>query len=139
MDIFNQYNKLPIPIMEYNDGESDVDLALYKPIGERVEEYIRSGEILEDNKRLQYHSDYLDLMNKDKNFVDPLTYRGYDRVDLELLHKEAIEEILERRRSGLSTDRGESQKSETTPEAVGQPEKPETPESPKEPNSEKKE
>ena len=100
---YSNFGILPEVEGEYNDGESDVDLALYMPIGRRIEEYIRAGENLEDTKRLQYHSDMLENLQDDK-YTDPMLYRGYDRTDLELMHKEAIEEILaSRRNSDLST------------------------------------
>jgi hypothetical protein len=81
---------------EYNSGESDVDIALYRPTAQRIEDMVHSGETLEDVRRLEYHTDYLNQLSLDDNFTDPLLYRGYDRVDLELLHKEAIEDIIER-------------------------------------------
>jgi hypothetical protein len=111
---------LPVIEGEYNSGESEVDLALYKPTTQRIDEYIRSGEILEDNRRLQYHSDQLENLDKD-DYTDPLLYRGYDRLDLELLHKEAIEDILSRRNTGLSSAQNEGDKGSRK-----EPEKPES-------------
>jgi len=92
----------PEVVPQYNSGESDVDIALYMPTTKRIEQYIRSGERLEDTRRLMYHTDYLQNL-EDDDFTDPLMYRGYDRVDLELLHKEAIEDILARRKQEFST------------------------------------
>ena len=92
----------PPVVMEKNSGESIVDTALYQPTKKRVEAYIRSGELLEDTRRLQYHTDMLENIKDIENFDDPLLYRGYDRLDLELLHKEAIEEIFSRRNPGFS-------------------------------------
>ena len=82
---------------EKNDGETMVDIAMYRPTSQRIKDYILSGERLEDMRRLQYHSDYLENMESD-NWTDPLLYRGYDKSDIMLLHKEAIEEIEARRR-----------------------------------------
>ena len=93
---------LPVVRPQKNSGESIVDIALYQPTSKRVEAYIRSGEILEDTRRLQYHTDMLENMKDIENFNDPLLYRGYDRMDLELMHKEAIEEIMQRRNPGFS-------------------------------------
>jgi hypothetical protein len=94
--------KLPVVEGEYNSGESEVDLALYKPTSQRIDEYIRSGEILEDSRRLHYHTDMLENL-EDSDYVDPLLYRGYDRSDLELVYREAIEDIRMRRRHGFSS------------------------------------
>lgn len=94
----------PIIQPEYNSGESDVDIALYKTTEQRIDEYIRAGENLEDQRRLQYHTDYLEKMKLDSNWTDPLLYRGLDRIELELMHQEAINEILERlKESDFST------------------------------------
>ena len=83
-------------VMEVNSGESEVDIALYRTTEQRIDDYIRSGEVLEDTRRLQYHSDYLDKMVDNPEWTDPLLYRGYDRLDLENFHKEAMEEIYSR-------------------------------------------
>ena len=101
--IYSHFNPTPV-VMEKNSGESEVDIALYKPTTKRIEEYIRSGENLEDLRRLQYHTDQLENIKDIDNFSDPLLYRGYDVLDIELIHKEAIEDIMTSRNSGFSTD-----------------------------------
>ena len=83
---------------EINGGDYLVDLALYKPTRKRIDEYLRAGHMLEDTKRVQYHSDMLDNMLSDPDWTDPLLYAGYDRIELEQLHKDAIEDIKERYR-----------------------------------------
>jgi hypothetical protein len=126
---YSCYGELPVVKGEDNSGESDVDLALYKPTSQRIDEYIRSGEILEDSRRLKYHTDMLENL-EDGDYVDPLLYRGYDRSDLELLHKEAIEDIFIRRRPGFSSasegaDEGPNKGPEEAPQKPGG--NPETP------------
>lgn len=113
--IFSVYNG-PAVVMEANSGESEVDIALYRPTKERIDDYIRSGEQLEDLRRLQYHSDYLsDLELNDENFTDPLMYRGLDRVDLEQMHRDAIADIQARisaRSSSAPAEKSEADSSE---------------------------
>lgn len=86
---------IPDVVPEKNSGESDVDKALFRPIKDKIKDYIRSGEMLEDMRRLQYHSDMLENL-ENSEYEDPLLYRGYDLADLQKLHKEAIEDIMER-------------------------------------------
>ena len=111
MKIYSQFDPHEL-VMEKNTGETEVDLALYRPTRKRIEDMIRSGETLEDVRRLRYHSDELNNMVDNENWEDPLLYRGYDRVDLEMMHREAIESILERRRH---TTVEQSKNEETNP------------------------
>ena len=119
MKICTQFEP-PEVVLEYNSGESIVDIELYIPTDKRIENYIRSGENLEDTRRLQYHTDYLENMVNNPNWTDPLLYRGYDTADLEQLHREAIQEILDRR-SGedLSTSPQGSDQSDIGSDPVG--------------------
>jgi len=102
MVIYTQFAP-PEVVFEENSGESNVDIELYRPISERIDSYIRSGEYLEDTRRLQYHTDYLNEMVNNPDWTDPLTYRGLDRVELELMHKNAIDDILQRMREENDT------------------------------------
>ena len=117
MKFYNQYLNRRNSVAEKNNGESIVDLSLYRPISKRIDDYIRSGETLEDTRRLIYHSDYLGRLYEDDKWTDPLMYRGYERVDIELYHKQMIDEITERRQTKavkeLSTVEGDK-----TPEEV---------------------
>ena len=128
--IKTQYDT-PKTVFEENSGESNVDKALFRTTKQRIDDYIRSGETLEDLRRLQYHSDYLEDMVNNPNWTDPLLYRGMDRSDIELYHQQAVRDIIERRRlPGVSTDavsgvdkKPEQGKSVVTPEANGSEQK----------------
>ena len=121
--IHTHFNPAPV-VFEENTGESCVDKALYVPTKLRIEQFIRSGENLEDLRRLQYHSDMLERAEDIENFDDPLLYRGHDITDYQLLHKQAIEEIMSRRNSGLSPAPSDGAE-KNSPESEGDGGKPE--------------
>ena len=121
---FSTHYSRPKTIPQENKGEYTIDKALYQPTKERLMNYIRSGENLEDLRRLQYHSDMLEKAEDIETFTDPLLYQGYDTIDIQLMHKQAIEEILSRRNSGFSTAPSEGAEKNSS-ESAGDVVKPE--------------
>ena len=96
------------PLGETNSGESSVDLALYRPLNKRIEDYIRAGEVLEDTRRLRYHTDELEHLVNDDVWIDPLLYGGKDRMDIEQFHRDEIADILQRLNPEFSTSEADA-------------------------------